>query len=89
METTYINRASTNQEAYLRANEAMDGHKCSELPEEGSPTKVSEKRLKLLGLVIRRPRHPQHRVTCANSFVPRTVPTEGWEDQDDHGRNKS
>ena len=71
METTYINRENTNEEIYRRANaEARTDNAIRPLSHV-----LQEKRIKLLGHIVRRPReHPQHQTTfCTKSLIPRTV----------------
>ena len=73
METTYIKRANTNEEVYRRANaEARTDRENTIRP---LSQVLEEKRIKLLGHIIRRPReHPQHQTTFyTRSLIPRTV----------------
>ena len=64
MSTTYIDRANTNHEVYRRANLEM-GLGAEEIIRPLSDV-LQEKRLKLLGHIIRRTRdHPQHQATFA------------------------
>ena len=73
IETTYINRANTNEEVYRRANaEARTERENPILP---LSQVLREKRIKLLGHILRRPReHPQHQITFwTRSLIPRTV----------------
>lgn len=73
MTTTYIDRANTNEEVFRRANAAMsDGHHGYIRP---LSEVLQEKRKKLLGHIIRRPRdHPQHQTTFATrTLIPRTT----------------
>ena len=68
---TYINRENTNEEVYRRANaEARTDNAIRPLSQV-----LQEKRIKLLGHIVRRPReHPQHQMTFyTRSLIPRTV----------------
>ena len=73
METTYINRANTNEEVYRRAN--AEARTAGENHIRPLSQVLQEKRIKLLGHIIRRPReHPQRQTTfCTRSLIPRTV----------------
>ena len=73
METTYINRANTNEEVYRRAN--AEARTARENHIRPLSQVLQEKRIKLLGHIIRRPReHPQHQTTFyTRSLIPRTV----------------
>ena len=65
MRTTYIDRSNTNQEVHRRANEAL-GNSEGECIRPLSKV-LQEKRRKLLGHIIRRPRqHPQHQLAFAS-----------------------
>ena len=72
-ESTYINRANTNEEVYRRANAKARTDR--ENPIRPLSQVLQEKRIKLLGHIIRRPReHPQHQTTFyTRSLIPRTV----------------
>ena len=73
METTYINRANTNEEVYRRAN--AEARTARENHVRPLSQVLQEKRIILLGHIIRRPReHPQHETTFyTRSLMPRTV----------------
>ena len=71
METTYTKRENTNEEVCRRANaEARTDNAIRPLSQV-----LQEKRIKLLGHIVRRPReHPQHQITFyTRSLIPRTV----------------
>ena len=65
LHTTYINRNNTNEYVYQQANHALEAYSVGPLRKIKLLTEVLvEKRSKLLGHVLRRPRsHPQRQVT--------------------------
>ena len=73
MSTTYIDRANTNHEVYRRANLEM-GLGAEEIIRPLSEV-LQEKRRKVLGHIIRRPRdHPQHQATFpTRNLLPQQV----------------
>ena len=73
MSTTYIDRTNTNHEVYRRANLEM-GRGAEEIIRPPSDV-LQEKRRKVLGHIIRRPRdHPQHQATFATrNLLPQQV----------------
>ena len=73
MSTTYIDRTNTNHEVYRRANLEM-GRGAEEIIRPLSDV-LQEKRRKVLGHIIRRPRdHPQHQATFATrNLLPQQV----------------
>ena len=89
MSTTYINLANTNHEVYRRANLEMGlGAEEIILPLSDVP---QEKRRKVLGHIIRRPRdHPQHQATFAiqEIFCHNKLNTEVWVSLERRGRMK-
>jgi len=71
MSTTYIDRTNTNQE-YRRANLEM-GEGANGIIRPSSDI-LRDKRRKLLGHIIRRPRDPQHQATFATrTLLPQQV----------------
>ena len=73
MSTTYIDRTNTNHEVYRRANLEM-GRGAEEIIRPLRDV-LQEKRRKVLGHIIRRPRdHPQHQATFATrNLLPQQV----------------
>ena len=78
MSTTHIDRTNTNHEVYRRANLEM-GRGAEEIIRPLSDV-LHEKRRKVLGHIIRRPRdHPQHQATFATIFFCHNkLNKEGW-----------
>ena len=72
LHTTFVNRNNTNEFVYQQANVALEAPSVGPLRKIKPLTEILEdKRLKLLGHVLRRPRsHPQHQVTF-DSFLAR------------------
>ena len=77
LHTTFVNRTNTNEFVYQQANDALEAPSVGPLRKIKPLTKILEdKRLKLLGHVLRRPRsHPQHQVTFDSFLARPKVPT--------------
>ena len=77
LHTTFVNRNNTNEFVYQQANDALEAPSVGPLRKIKPLTEILEdKRLKLLGHVLRRPRsHPQHQVTFDSFLARPKVPT--------------
>ena len=74
LQTTYVQRENTNELVYSTANEALNAPTAGPFRKVKPMTeKLEERKLKLLGHVLRRERqHPQHQVTFSTtSAMPR------------------